>query len=83
MFSVTIIVREFLNGLAIELGETPAFQRVKTIHLIQQAVQSLFHERKTTPVIVLDEMHLASNAIFNELRLILNFEMDSHNPYIL
>jgi hypothetical protein len=25
---------------------------------------------------------LASNAIFNELRLILNFEMDSHNPYI-
>ncbi len=34
-------------------------------------------------MIVLDEMHLASNAIFDELRLILNFEMDSHNPYIL
>jgi len=28
-------------------------------------------------------MHLASNAIFDELRLILNFKMDSHNPYIL
>jgi type II secretory pathway predicted ATPase ExeA len=66
-----------------ELGESPAFQRIKTIHLIQQAIRSMFHERKTSPVIVLDEMHLASSAIFDELRLILNFEMDSHNPYIL
>lgn len=79
----TLNVREFLNGLAEELGEGPAFQRIKTINLIKQAIQSMFHERKTTPVIVLDEMHMASNAIFNELRLILNFEMDSHNPYIL
>lgn len=79
----TLNVREFLNGLAMELGESPAFQRIKTIHLIQQAIRSMFHERKTTPVIVLDEMHLASSVIFDELRLILNFEMDSHNPYIL
>ncbi len=79
----TLNVREFLNGLAMELGEVPAFQRVNTIHLIQQAIKSMFHERKITPVIVLDEMHLASSTIFNELRLILNFEMDSHNPYIL
>jgi len=79
----TLNVREFLNGLANELGEIPAFQRVKTIQTIQQAIWTMFHERKTTPVIVLDEMHLASNAIFEELRLILNFEMDSHNPYIL
>jgi len=43
----------------------------------------MFQERKTTPVIVLDEMHLASSAIFKELRLIFNFEMDSYNPYIL
>ena len=28
-------------------------------------------------------MHLASNAIFNELPLILNFGMDLQNPYIL
>ncbi|MGI6626715.1 MAG: ExeA family protein [Limnochordia bacterium] len=79
----TLNVREFLSGLAVELGEVPAFQRVKTIRLIQQTIQDMFHERKTTPVIVLDEMHLASNAVFDELRLILNFEMDSQNPYIL
>jgi len=79
----TLNVREFLSGLATELGEVAAFQRIKTIHLIQRAILELFHERKTTPVIVLDEMHLASNAVFDELRLILNFKMDSHNPYIL
>lgn len=79
----TLNVREFLNGLVEELGETPAFQRVKSINLIQKAILSMYEERKTTPVIVLDEMHLASNAIFEELRLILNFSMDSHNPYIL
>ena len=41
----TLNVREFFNGLAIELGETPAFQRVKTLHLIQQAVQYGFIEK--------------------------------------
>ncbi len=79
----TLNVREFLSGLAVELGEVPAFQRIKTIRSIQQAIKGMFDDRKVTPVIVLDEMHLASNAIFDELRLILNFEMDSHNPYIL
>ena len=79
----TLNVREFLSGLAIELGESPAHQRVKTIRLIKDAITNMHGERKVTPVIVLDEMHLASSAIFEELRLILNFDMDSHNPYIL
>ena len=79
----TLNVREFLNGLATELGEAPAFQRVETIRRIQQAITNLHYERHTTPVLVLDEMHLASNAIFEELRLILNFDMDSQSPYIL
>lgn len=79
----TLNVREFLSGIAVELGESPAHQRVKTIRQIKNAIHTMYHERKITPVIVLDEMHLASSAIFEELRLILNFEMDSHNPYIL
>ncbi len=79
----TLNVREFLSGIAGELGESPAHQRIKTIKQIKDSIHAMYHERKITPVIVLDEMHLASNAIFEELRLILNFEMDSHNPYIL
>ncbi len=51
----TLNVREFLSGLAVELGESPAFQRVKTIRLIQQTIQSMFHERKATQVIVLGD----------------------------
>ncbi len=79
----TLNVREFLSGIAVELGEIPAHQRIKTIHQIKDAIYTMYHERKITPVIVLDEMHLASSAIFEELRLMLNFKMDSHNPYIL
>ncbi len=45
----TLNVREFLSGLAVELGEVPAFQRIKTIRSIQQAITGMFHERKITP----------------------------------
>lgn len=79
----TLNVKEFLSGLALELGESPSFQRVKIIQQIKSAIHTMYYERKITPVIVLDEMHLASSAIFEEVRLILNFEMDSLNPYIL
>lgn len=43
----------------------------------------MYYDRRITPVIVLDEIHLASNKLLEDLRLLLNFKMDSQNPYIL
>lgn len=79
----TVTVLEFYHALALELGEEPKHKKVAVFHQIQQAINSMYHERRITPVIVLDEIHLASNKVLEDLRLIFNFKMDSQNPFIL
>jgi len=79
----TVTVQEFYRGLAMELGEEPRHKKVDLFHQIQFAINSMYHERRITPVIVLDEIHMASNKLLEDLRLIFNFNMDSENPFIL
>lgn len=76
-------VMDFYRGLASGLGEEPYFRKVDLFHQIQNAVLSLFHEKKVTPVFILDEMQLSSNKFLNNLSLLFNFNMDSENPFIL
>ncbi|MFQ5600898.1 MAG: ExeA family protein [Candidatus Krumholzibacteriia bacterium] len=49
---------------------------------IQQGIAQLTAQAKQ-PVIVLDEADLLRSAIFDELRILLNFEMDSKDPLLL
>jgi type II secretory pathway predicted ATPase ExeA len=79
----TLTVMDFYNNLAKMLGETPAFRKIGMYRQIQDSISSYYYDQKITPVIILDEMHLAGNAILEDLRLILSFRMDSSNPYIL
>lgn len=79
----TVTVLEFYQGLALELGEDPKHKKVAIFHQIQKAISSMYYERRVTPVIVLDEIHLAANKLLEDLRLIFNFNMDSQNPFIL
>lgn len=79
----TVTVLEFYQGLALALGEEPKHKKVSIFHQIQGAIASLYYERRITPVIVLDEIHLAGNKILEDLRLLFNFQMDSQNPFIL
>lgn len=50
---------------------------------IQEAIKSLYYEKRITPVIMLDEVQMLSNSILKDLRLLFSFNMDSENPYIL
>ncbi len=79
----TVTVQEFYHGLALELGEEPKFRKIAMFHQIQHAINVLYHDRRITPVILLDEIHLASSKVLEDLRLIFNFNMDSLNPFIL
>ncbi|ACV62678.1 AAA ATPase [Desulfofarcimen acetoxidans DSM 771] len=79
----TVTVSEFYQGLALELGEEPAFKKVAIFRQIQQAICSMYYDNRITPVIILDEIHLASSKLLEDLRLIFNFKMDSQNPFIL
>jgi type II secretory pathway predicted ATPase ExeA len=49
---------------------------------IQRGIAQLTAQAKQ-PVIVLDEADLLRSAIFDELRILLNFEMDSKDPLLL
>jgi len=79
----TVTVLEFYRGLAVELGEQPQHKKVSIFKQIQGAISSFYYERHVTPVIILDEIHLANNKILEDLRLLFNFNMDSQNPFIL
>jgi type II secretory pathway predicted ATPase ExeA len=50
---------------------------------IQENIQNLYYEQRITPVIIIDEIHMAPNTILDDLRLIFNFKMDSANPFVL
>lgn len=74
---------DFYRGLAYGLGEEPKFRKVDLFRQIQQGMEQLKHERKVTPVFILDEMHLAKDSFLQDLALLFNFQMDSTNPFIL
>lgn len=76
-------VMDFYRGLALGLGEKPAFRKVDLFNQIQNAVHSSFHNKKITPVFILDEMQMAANQFLNDLSILLNFNMDSENPFVL
>ena len=79
----TVTVSEFYHGLALELGEQPHHKKIAVFHQIQQAINSLYYDRRITPVIILDEIHMAKNSVLEEIRMLFNFKMDSQNPFIL
>lgn len=74
---------DFYRGLARGLGEDPLFRKVDLFYQIQNAVYSCYHEKKVTPVFILDEMHMAANKFLNDLGILFNFSMDSENPFVL
>jgi general secretion pathway protein A len=50
---------------------------------IQSAIINSSKNRGITPVLILDEMHLARDAFFADISLLFNFNMDSDTPFIL
>jgi len=79
----TVTVNDFYSELAAVLGEQPRYRKVDMFNQIQAAIANLYFEQRITPVIILDEMHMASTGILDDIRMIFNFRMDSINPFVL
>lgn len=79
----SLSVMDFYKGLAMALGEDPRFRKVDLFMQIQKTILNFYKERKITPVIILDELHLALDAFLADISLLFNFNMDSENPFIL
>jgi type II secretory pathway predicted ATPase ExeA len=79
----TVSVGDFYSALASKLGEQPRFRKIDTFNAIQSAIANLYFEQRITPIFICDEMHMASTAILDDLRMLFNFRMDSVNPFVL
>lgn len=79
----TLTVKDFYHAMASLLGETPTYRKISLFTQIQDAIQNLYYEQRVTPVIIIDEIHMAPMSILDDLRLLFNFKIDSANPFVL
>ena len=79
----TLTVNDFYGALCMMLGEAPRYRKIDMFMQIQRAIGTLYREQKITPVIIIDEIHMASIAVLDDIRMLFNFKMDSENPYVL
>lgn len=79
----TVTVMDFYRALTSLLGEQPRYRKVDMFGQIQSAISTLYYDQHITPVIVIDEAHMASTSILDDLRMLFNFDMDSKTPFIL
>ncbi len=74
--SVTVL--EFYKELAYALGIEPAFRKIDIFKQIQEAILN-FVNKKIKVIICVDEAQYLKTDILNDLKMLLNFEMDSKN----
>ena len=79
----TLTVMDVYRAIAASLGEDPKAKKIDLFLQIQSAIINFSKNRGITPVLILDEMHLARGAFFADISLLFNFNMDSDTPFIL
>jgi type II secretory pathway predicted ATPase ExeA len=76
----SVTVMEFYRSVAIGLGLSPPFKKIDLFNAIQERILSLARDRRVTPVIIFDEGQHLSAQILGDLKILLNFDMDSDSP---
>lgn len=66
-----------------ELGYQPRFYRGDAKRQFQKALAVLVDNEKKTPVVIVDESHLLSREMLEEIRFLLNLRMDSYSALSL
>lgn len=79
--SITVV--EFYRSLALGFGLLPPFKKIDLFNSIQDRIKVLARDKHITPVIICDEGQYLSAKILSDLKILLNFEMDSDNPAVI
>jgi type II secretory pathway predicted ATPase ExeA len=79
----TVTVLEFFRAIALGLGIVPPYKKIDLFNAIQECVLALSKDKRITTVIILDEGQYLGNKILNDLKIILNFCMDSENHAVI
>jgi type II secretory pathway predicted ATPase ExeA len=78
----TVTVMDFYRGIAIGLGGEAGHNKVSMFRQIQELIESSHYDQKVTPVLIFDEAQCLSGAVLDDIRMLLNFKMDSASPYV-
>lgn len=79
----TISTNEFYRDLAEGLGLEPAYRKIDNFRRIQDRIKIMYREQKMTLLILIDEAQYLNRGILADLKLMMNFDMDSRNYAIL
>jgi type II secretory pathway predicted ATPase ExeA len=79
----SLSVMDFYRGLIMGMGAVSDFGKVKMFDQLQRLILASYHDKRITPVFIVDEAQSLSSGILEDLRMIFNFKMDSENPFIL
>lgn len=79
----TVTTMDFYRELCFELGLEPSSKKITMFKQIQDRITSLVKDRKITPVIICDEAQYLRTDILNDLKMLLNFQMDSKDLAVL
>lgn len=81
MSSITVL--EFYKEIAYELGIEPAFKKIDIFRQIQETIINYVKNKKQQIIICIDEAQYLKTSIINDLKILMNFEMDSKNYFAL
>ena len=75
----TVTTYEFYKQLCYELGIEPPFKKIDMFKEIQEQILTLAKDKNINIIIVLDEAQYLKSTILNDLKILLNFDLDSKN----
>ncbi|MEI6133203.1 MAG: AAA family ATPase [Bacillota bacterium] len=75
--------RNFYHDALQQAGCTPKFYRGDAKRQLQKEFASLVEVEHKSPVVIVDEAHLLSRPMLEEIRFLLNLKMDSYSPLSL
>lgn len=75
--------RDFYRELLHHFGLTPSFLRSEAKRQFQHLVWDLYENQQKVAIVVVDEAHLLSGDMLQEIRFLTNFQMDSVSPLAL
>ena len=74
---------DFIYNMVTMMGYEPTCKKSANIKIIQKAIIDYADNKKMTPVIIFDEANYLSSSFLNDLKMILNFRMDSYDRFVV
>ncbi len=75
--------RNLYRDIGLQLGLAPGFITAEARRQVAQALWDAYSAHDRRPLIVIDEAHLLSPAMLEEIRFLSNYQMDSASPMAL